>query len=53
MFRITETQRIQIRNRPCAHREYIAQNTADARCSPLIRFDVRRVIMAFDLEIRR
>ena len=53
MLRIAETQRIEVGDRPCAHREHIAQNAADACRCALIRLDIGRVVVAFDLEDRR
>ncbi len=50
MGRIAEAQRIQIRDRPRAHGEDIAQNAADTRGRALMRFDEAGVVVAFHLE---
>jgi len=34
-----EAQRVEDRDRPRAHREYVAQDAADPGCRPLIGFD--------------
>jgi len=46
----TETQRIQQRDRPRAHREDIANDAADTGRRTLVRLDERRMIVRFDLE---
>ena len=53
MVRRAKAQGIEKRNRTRAHGEDITQNTANASRSPLIGFNVRRVIMAFDFKDRR
>ena len=50
MVRRAETKRVQQCNRPRAHGEDIAENTADACRRALIGFDERRMVMALDLE---
>ncbi len=45
-----EAQRVEIRHRPRAHSEYIAQNAANAGRRALIGFDVGRVVVALHLE---
>ena len=52
MIRPPEAKRIEVRNWPCAHREDIAEDTANARRRALIRFNVARVIMRLHLENR-
>ena len=47
-----ESQRIEHRNRPRAHRENIAQDSADARRRALKRLDEARMVVRFDLEHR-
>ena len=46
----SEAQRVEHRDRPRAHREHVAQNSADAGRRALIRLDGRRVIVRLDLE---
>ena len=46
----TESQRIHHRQRPRAHRENVAENAADARCSALKGLNETRVIVRLDLE---
>src|SRR2546421_12910538 len=48
----TKAQTIERRNRPRAHCENIAQNSADAGGCALKRLDKRRMIVRFDLETR-
>ena len=50
MVRRAETKRVQQRNRPRAHGEDIAKNTADTGRRALIGFNERRMVMALDLE---
>src|SRR5882757_10493789 len=50
MFRRPEAQRVEAGNRARAHREYVAQDTADAGGRALIRLDVARMVMALHLE---
>lgn len=50
VIRCAKPQRIQQGHRARAHGEYIAQNTADTGCRPLIGFNERGMIVAFDLE---
>ena len=45
-----EAQRIHHRDRPRAHGENVAQNSADAGGRALKRFDERRMIVRLDLE---
>src|SRR6185369_4923675 len=45
-----EPQRVQVRNRPGAHREDVAENAADAGCRALKRLDERRMVVALDRE---
>ena len=45
-----EGQRIHRSDRPCAHGEDIAQDAADAGGSPLVGFDIGRVVVAFHLK---
>ena len=45
-----EAERVEQRNRPRAHGEDIAQDTAHARRRALGRFDKARVVVRFDLE---
>ena len=53
VFRIAETQRIEIRNRARAHREDVAQYAADAGRRALYRLYVGRVVVRLHLEDRR
>jgi hypothetical protein len=46
----TETQRIQQRDRSRAHREDVANDSADTGRRTLVRLDERRVIVRLDLE---
>src|SRR5262249_21590904 len=46
----SEAQRVHHRDRPRAHGEDVAQNSADARGRALKRLDEARVIVRFDLE---
>ena len=48
----SETQGVQQRDRPRAHREDVADDAADAGRGALIRLDERRVIVRLDLEDR-
>ena len=48
-----EAQRVQVRDRPRAHGEDVAQDPADARRRALIGLDVGRVVVALHLEDRR
>jgi len=50
MAGIPKAQRVQIGNRPRAHGEDIAHNTADTGRSPLIGFDEAGVVVAFNLK---
>ena len=50
MIQRTETQTVHRRDRPRAHRENVAQDSADAGRRALKRFDERRMIVRFDLE---
>ena len=55
LLRIVErskTQAVQRRDRTSAHREDVAQDSADARSGSLKRFDERWMVMRFDLEGR-
>ena len=52
MIRRARAQRVQLRNRPRAHREDIAQDAAHTSRCTLIRLDARRVIVRFHLENR-
>ena len=45
-----EPQRVHQRNRPGAHREDVADDSADAGRRTLVRLDERRVIVRLDLE---
>ena len=45
-----ESQTVEKRDRARAHGEHVAQNTADAGRRPLIRLDIRRVVVALHLE---
>ena len=45
----TESKTVHRGNRPRAHREDVAQNSADSGRCALKRFDVRRMIVRFDL----
>ena len=47
-----EAQRVQIGDRPRAHREHVAQDAADAGRRALIGLDVGRVVVALHLEDR-
>ena len=49
----TEAQRIQQKLRARAHRENVADDSADAGCRALERLDRARVVVAFDLECDR
>ena len=46
----SKVQRVHRRKRPRAHREHVAQNSADAGGRALIRLDEGRVIVRFDFE---
>ena len=48
----SESQRVQQRDRPRAHREDVADDAADAGRGALVRLDERRVVVRFDLEDR-
>ena len=48
----SETQRVQQRDRPRAHREDVADDPADAGRGALVWLDERRVVVRFDLEDR-
>ena len=48
-----EPQRVQVRHRPRAHREHVAQNPAHPCRRSLIGLDVGRMVMALHLEDRR
>ena len=48
-----EAQRVQVRDRPRAHGEHVAQDAADAGRRALIGLDVGRVVVALHLEDRR
>src|SRR5207247_10686024 len=48
----SEAKRIEQRDRPGAHREDIADDTADTGGRALIRLDERRMVVRFDLEDR-
>jgi hypothetical protein len=50
VLRIAEAQRVEVCDRPRAHREDIAHDAADAGRSPLIRLDVGWMVVAFHLE---
>ncbi len=50
---IAEAQRIQVGDRPRAHREHVAEDAADAGRRPLVRLDVGRVVVALHLEDHR
>ena len=50
MLRFAKAQRIEVGNRTCAHGEDITHDAANTGCSPLIRFDEGRVVMAFHFE---
>ena len=45
-----EAQRVEVGNRPRAHREHVAKNPADAGRRALVGFDIAGVIMALHLE---
>ncbi len=45
-----EAQRVHHRDRPGAHREDVADDATDARGGALVGLDVRRVVVALDLE---
>jgi len=45
-----ETQQVEAGDRPCAHREHIAQDAADPRRRPLIGLDEGGVVVALHLE---
>lgn len=49
-FQRTETERIQTRNRARAHREDVAEDSADTRGRSLIGFHRARVVMRFNLK---
>ncbi len=46
----TEAERIHDRDRPGAHREDVSDDAADPGGRPLVGLDVRRVVVALDLE---
>lgn len=50
VFRRTEGERVEACDRPRAHREYVAQDAADAGGRALIWLDVARMVMALHLE---
>ena len=50
MIERSKAQTVHRRDRPRAHREDVAQNSANARCGALKRLDERRMIVRFDLE---
>ena len=50
MPRLGEPQPVEKRNRPCAHRDDVAQDPADTRRGALERLDRARVVVALDLE---
>ena len=50
MLERPEAQRIQNRDRPGAHREDVAQDSADAGGCALKRLDKARVVVRFDFE---
>jgi hypothetical protein len=47
MIDATETKRVQRRDRPSAHGEDVAENSADAGGGALVGLDERRMIVAF------
>ena len=53
MVGLAEAQRIEIGNRTRAHCEYIAHNATHTGGRTLIRFNERRVVVAFHFENRR
>ncbi len=50
MVRAAEAQRVQVGDRPRAHREHVAQDAADAGRRTLVRLDEARVVVALHLE---
>ncbi len=50
VIEMSEPQRVHQRDRTRAHRENVAQNSADAGRRALKRFDKRRMIVRFDLK---
>src|SRR5215467_12665021 len=50
MFGIAERQRVEAGYRPRAHREHVAQNSADTRRRALVWLDIARMIVALHLE---
>src|SRR3954451_18590563 len=50
MLGIAEGERIEARDRTCAHGEHVAEDAADAGRGALIRLDVARVVVALHLE---
>ena len=47
---IAEAQRVEVGDRPRAHREHVAHDAADARRRALVGLDVGRVVVALHLE---
>ena len=52
MIERSELERVHARDRPRAHREDVAQDSADAGRRALVRLDERRMVVAFDFEHR-
>ena len=50
VLRPAEAQRVEVRDRPRAHREHVAQDAADAGRRALIRLDEARMVVALHLE---
>src|SRR5262249_9177843 len=50
VFRVAETQRVETGNRSRAHREDVAQDSADTGPSALIGLDVARMVVALHFE---
>src|SRR5271167_3616126 len=53
MLEGAELERVHARYRPRAHREDVAQDSADTGRRALVRLDERRMVVAFDFEDRR